>query len=263
MRNSLTKKKFSLPDWKWIAKGNVDIGFLLLVFLLLAIGLVMLASAGYSLAYHRENEDSYAYIRDQLIFSAVGLVTMFAVSKINYNYFRRFVLLGVGVSILLLIVALIIAAIKERANPNGGEEIGRWIQIPGIGQFQPSEMAKVGLIAFYAWGCEKYHQQIVSKKAKTAFLTAAAFGGVGLVFIVLVYLEHHLSGTILFVALTIAMLYLGEFNKWWFRVLIPIIIIVVAIFVINPKVGGILDKYQLERIVAWKDKTYEPRDARW
>ncbi len=262
MSNSLTKKKISLPDWKWIAKGNVDIGFLLLVLSLLAIGLVMLASAGYSLAYHKE-DDSYNYIRDQIKFAAIGLVLMFIVSKINYNYFRRFVLVGVGASVALLVVALIIAKVKEGSNPDGDEEFGRWIRIPGLGQFQPSEMAKIGLIAFYAWGCEKYHKYIVSKDIKTSLKTAVIFGGVGAVFTLLVFLEHHLSGTILFFMLTVAMLYLGEFNKWWFRILIPLIIIVVAVFVIKPDFGGIIDEYQQERIIAWKDKTYEPRDARW
>lgn len=263
MSKSLTKKKISLPDWKWIAKGNVDMGFLLLVFSLLAIGLVMLASAGYSIAYHKEKEDSYAYIRDQLLYAAIGLVLMFVVSKINYNYFRRFVLLGVGVSVILLIVALILAKIKEGQNPDGDEEIGRWITIPGIGQFQPSELAKIGLIAFYAWGCEKYHDYIVSKELRKSIPSALIFGSVGAFFTVLVFLEHHLSGTILFFMLTVVMLYLGEFNKWWFRVIIPIILIIVVIFVIKPDLGGIIDKYQQERIIAWKDKTYQPRDARW
>lgn len=222
----------------------------------------MLASAGYSLAYHKE-DDSYNYIRDQIKFAAIGLVLMFIVSKINYNYFRRFVIIGVGASVALLVVALIIAKVKEGSNPDGDEEFGRWIRIPGLGQFQPSEMAKIGLIAFYAWGCEKYHKYIVSKDIKTSLKTAVVFGGVGAAFTLLVFLEHHLSGTILFFMLTVAMLYLGEFNKWWFRILIPIIIIVVAVFVIKPDFGGIIDEYQQERIIAWKDKTYEPRDARW
>lgn len=262
MADSIAKAKNKLLESKFWARGNLDVGFLLLVFLLLAIGLVMLASAGYSLAYYKK-EDSYDYIRDQIIFAVIGIGLMFLISKINYNRFRRFVLIGVAASVGLLMLALVIAKVKEGQNPDGGEEFGRWISIPGIGQFQPSELAKVGLIAFYAWGCEKYHKYIVSHDLKTSVKTAVIFGGVGAAFTLLVFLEHHLSGTILFFMLTVAMLYLGGFNKWWFRILIPLIILVIAIFVIKPDFLGIIDEYQQERIIAWKDKTYEPGDARW
>ena len=261
MTGVLANIRKKIQSSKWYAKGNIDVGFLLLVFSLLAIGLVMLASAGYSIAYHKL-EDSYDYIRDQVIFAGVGLVVMFAVSRVNYNYFRRFIIPATAVCVLLLFVALIIAKIKEVTNPTGSEEFGRWIRIGGI-QFQPSEIAKVGLIAFYAWACEKWQKQIFSKDPAVAIKTALIFGGVGAFFTLLVFMEHHLSGTILFFMLTIAMLYLGGFNKWWFRIIIPIIIIVVAVFVIKPDFGGIIDEYQQERIIAWKDKTYEPGDARW
>ncbi len=262
MGKALEKTRNKLLEYKWIAKGNIDVGFLLLVFLLLAIGLVMLASAGYSLAYYKK-EDSYDYIRDQIKYAVIGLVMMFVISKINYNYFRRLVLIGVGGSVVLLLAALVVAKVKESANPGGGEEFGRWISIPGVGQFQPSELAKVGLIAFYAWGCEKYHKFIVSNDMKTSVKTAVIFGAVGVAFTLLVFLEHHLSGTILFFMLTIAMLYLGGFNKWWFRILIPLILLVVIIFVVNPDFMGIIDDYQQERIIAWKDKGYDPGGARW
>lgn len=262
MSNSRLKINNKLLDKKWIAKGNMDVGFLLTVFLLLAIGLIMLASAGYSLAYYKK-EDSYDYIRDQAKYAVIGLIMMYVISRINYNYFRRFVLIGVGGSVVLLLAALVVAKVKESANPGGGEEFGRWISIPGIGQFQPSELAKVGLIAFYAWGCEKYHNLIISKDQQVSIKTAVVFGSVGIMFTLLVFLEHHLSGTILFFLLTIAMLYLGGFNKWWFRILIPVILLVVVVFVINPDFLGIIDEYQQERIIAWKDKSYDPDGARW
>lgn len=262
MSGILAKKRSALQNSKFIAKGNFDVGFLLCVFALLAIGLVMLGSAGYSIALHKE-KDSYNFIRDQIIFSVIGVALMFAVSKINYNFFRRLILPATAFCIVLLVIALIIAKIKEMQNPDGNEEFGRWIKLPGGIQFQPSEIAKVGLVAFYAWACEKWHKFVTANDFKTALKAGVIFGGIGAVFTVLVFLEHHLSGTILFFMLTLAMLYLGGLNKWWFRILIPVVIIVVAIFVINPDFMGIIDEYQQERIIAWKDKTYEPEDARW
>ncbi len=254
------RKRFQ--NSKYIAKGNIDIGFLLTVFALLAIGLVMLASAGYSLAYYKK-EDSYDYIRDQVIFAGIGLLFMFGISKLNYNFFRRLIIPATGASVLLLIAALVFAKIAEAQNPTGGEEFGRWIPLPGGFQFQPSEIAKVGLIAFYAWACEKWHRQVSSNDRATSIKWALILGGVGAVFTFLVYKEHHLSGTILFLLITAAMLYLGGFNKWWFAILIPLIVVIVAVFVSKPDFLGIIDEYQQERIIAWKDKSYDPSGARW
>lgn len=249
---------------KFWAKGNIDIIFLLVVLLLVTIGTVMMASAGYSIALHKK-ENSYDYVISQVVAIAVGIIAMMVISRINYNYYRRFVLLGVLISFALLVAALAYAKVKEGQNPEGGEEFGRWIPlpIPGMRQFQPSEIAKIGLVAFYAWGCEKYYSQIVSKDKKTSVKTAIIFGSIGVLFTLLVFLEHHLSGAILFAMLTITMLYLGGFNKWWFVVFISIIVVFVVVFVSDPGFLGILDEYQQERIIAWKDKDFEPTGARW
>lgn len=246
------------------AKGNMDIIFLLVVLLLVAIGTVMMASAGYSIALHKK-ENSYDYVISQVTAIAIGIVAMLIISRINYNYYRRFVLVGVGISFVLLVAALIYAMIQEAKNPDGGEEFGRWLPlpIPGMRQFQPSEIAKIGLIAFYAWGCEKYHSFIVSKDKKLAVKTAIIFGAIGVLFTFLVFKGHHLSGAILFVMLTLTMMYLGGFNKWWFIGILALIGVLVVVFVSKPDFLGILDEYQQERIIAWKDKTYEPGDARW
>ncbi|MBQ3499572.1 MAG: cell division protein FtsW [Clostridia bacterium] len=271
MSNSSVIKRSRIADSKlakritgskaW-AKGNMDIIFLLVVLLLVAIGTVMMTSAGYSIALHKDI-GSYNYLISQLKAIAIGIVAMLIISRINYNYYRRFVLIGVGLSVMLLVAALIYAMIQEAKNPDGKEEFGRWIPLPILGQFQPSEIAKIGLIAFYAWGCEKYHSHIVSKDKKTAVKTALIFGAVGVVFTLLVFKGHHLSGAILFVMLTLTMMYLGGFNKWWFVGILVFIGILVAIFVSEPDFLGILDEYQQERIIAWKDKSFEPGDARW
>ena len=257
--SALAKKITSSKFW---ARGNMDIMFLLALLLLVAIGTVMMASAGYSIALHKK-ENSYDYVISQVIAIAIGIVAMLVISRINYNHYRRFVLIGVGISFILLVVALIYAKIKEAQNPGGGEEFGRWIPLPLFGQFQPSEVAKIGLIAFYAWACEKYHSFIVSKDKIIAAKTALIFGAIGVLFTLLVFKGHHLSGAILFAMLTITMLYLGGFNKWWFIGCLAFIGVMVVVFVSKPDFLGILDEYQQERIIAWKDKSYEPGDARW
>ena len=81
-------------------------------------------------------------IKNQAVYDAAGVVVMFLVSKINYQTFRLLSVPGIVAAILLLVLAL---------SPLGVElnEVKRWVRIGPI-QFQPSEVAKVAVILFFA-----------------------------------------------------------------------------------------------------------------
>ena len=65
-------------------------------------------------------------------------------SKSDYRFLRKYykVIYVISVAILLLVLVP-----KLGKSVNGAK---RWIEIKGIGQFQPSEFTKIGLIIFYA-----------------------------------------------------------------------------------------------------------------
>lgn len=252
MQSRLKNNKISsLFSGKLFAKGSLDVTFLLTVLLLLTIGLVMLFSSGYSYAFYKYDGKSYYFILRQGIFAAIGVVIMLAVSKVNYNYFRAFAVIGIIVSFLLLCVVLVLPEYKPGFK--------RWINL-GFITFQPSEIAKIGLVLFLAWACEKWQDNIRSRDKKTNFVTAAVFGSIVIVFAGLVFLENHVSGTILMLFLGGIMLYLGGFNKWYFIVILGVAAVLIVAVVLNP---DILKKYAGERIVAWRDKDFEPLGARW
>ncbi|MBQ3603105.1 MAG: cell division protein FtsW [Clostridia bacterium] len=205
----------------------------------------MLFSAGYSYAYHKYDNSTYFIVR-QGVFAVLGVTAMLIISKINYNYFRYAAVIGMVVAFLLLVVVLLL--------PEWKPGFKRWINL-GFITFQPSEIAKIAIVLFYAWACEKWQKEI-----KSDWKYALYFGGVAVAFAGLVYLENHVSGTILMLALSVAMLYLGGFNKWWFIVGIGIVAVVVLFFIMKP---DLLEEYAGERITAWLDKDFEPRGARW
>lgn len=237
--------KSKLDKSPYFAKGSIDVTFLLIVLALLITGLVMLFSAGYSYAFYKHGNSTYFIVR-QGLFAVLGIVAMLIISKINYNYFRYAAVIGMAVSFLLLVLVLFL--------PEWKEGFKRWINL-GFITFQPSEIAKLAIVLFYAWACEKWQKQI-----KTDWKYAIYFGGVAVVFAGLVYLENHVSGTILMLALAIAMLYLGGFNKWWFIVGIGIVAVAIIFFIMKP---DLLEEYAGERITAWLDKDFEPLGARW
>ena len=252
------------------ALGKIDIPFLLLVITILTIGLVMLFSASYTYAYYNEDGDSTYFFKRQLIFAVVGVVAMLLVSKVRYDYFKLFAIPAIAVSWLLLVIVLFLPATQ------GG--LHRWIDLK-IFTFQPSEIAKLAIILFCAWSMDKNHKKIVGKQLSPSkfahtvkelsggkivvyesFVMLCLYAGIIVVTAGLVYLENHLSGTLLILAIGVVMMYLGEIKRHWFVLIAVLAVVALIFFVLNP---DLLEKYAGERITAWLDKSYEPRGARW
>ncbi len=245
-------KNIKIGDKPLFAKGNADITFLLIVLALLISGLVMLFSAGYSYAYYKYNDSTYFILR-QGLFAVIGVAVMMVVSKINYNHFRLIATPLTGISAFLLVLVLFL--------PEWKDGFKRWINL-GFVTFQPSEIAKIAIVLFFAWACEKWQKQIANNSKDIRVDTKYAFicGAVALAFAGLVLLENHLSGTILMVVIAIVMLYLGGFNKLWFIAGLAVVAVAAILVVANPE---LLEEYAGERITAWLDKDYEPTGARW
>lgn len=252
------------------AVGKLDVPFLLLVITILTIGLVMLFSASYTYAYYNEDGDSAYFFKRQLAFAVAGVVAMFFVSKVRYDYFKLFAIPAILFSWFLLVIVLFLPPVKDGFH--------RWINL-GLFTFQPSEIAKLAIILFCAWHMDKNHKRIIGKRenpskfSKTvkelsngkivvydSFAMLCLYGVVIVLTAGLVYLENHLSGTILILAIGVVMLFLGEVKQHWFILIGILAVVAVVFFIFNPE---ILEKYAGERITAWLDKTYEPRGARW
>ena len=264
-----TKRKKS-PLSGLLANGSMDIPFFLLLIVIVSVGLVMLFSASYTYSYYNREGDSTYIFRRQVIFTIIGLVGMYAISRIRYEYFKVFALLGIIASVGLLLLVLVLPEYKPGFK--------RWINL-GFTTFQPSEVAKIGLILFLAYLLDRDYKDITRKipsKSKVAEIvydltggkrilyksfTSVICYGLLIAFIAgLVYLENHLSGTVLMLAIGVVMLFLGEVKYKWFVFIGGIVLIAVVVIVANP---GFLENYMGERITAWLDKDYDPTGARW
>lgn len=227
------------------ATGPIDITFLTLVIALLAIGIVMMFSASYINAWYDTSpavdKDPYYYVKNQLMFAAVGITLMIAVSFIKSDIFRDasgFIML---VSLILLVAVLIFPY-----NVPGKEEFKRWLYIPVLGSFQPSEIAKLAIVMFLAFSMERHHKMI----EKHWWMILPYIAVVGLVCF-LVYCENHVSGTLLILGIGVATIYFGGVKIHWavYAVGIAAVIIVAIWFVMNA--DDILKGYASERIRIW------------
>lgn len=124
---------------------NKPFDFLLcvVIFILLALGIVMVLSASAPSALAEEGK-SYTYAGRQLLFGIIGLIFMFVISKIDYRKYKK---IYWPVYFASWIILLLVAVPGLGVSANGAR---RWVVIPGLGQFQPSEFTKIGLIVFYA-----------------------------------------------------------------------------------------------------------------
>ncbi len=264
-----SKKSSSLTN-TFFSKDAMDITFFMLLITVVTVGLVMLFSASYTYSYYNRAGDSTFIFRRQLIFTLIGLVAMYAISRIRYEYFKLVALIGVVVSIGLLALVLVLPEYKPGFK--------RWINL-GFTTFQPSEIAKIGLILILAYLLDKDYKVVTGKIPTTnsllarvedvtngrivfyqSFFRVIAYGALIILFAGLVYLENHLSGTVLMLALGIIMLFLGEVKYKWFIIAGGAILIVGLLLIMNPE---ILKQYAGERITAWLDKDYDPTGARW
>ena len=141
MQNNIQKskgKKFSR-----FMNNKMDFILLLTVLVLLALGVIMVlsASAPYSLSVTGE---SYTFFIKQFGCAILGIAIMLFLSKVDYRFYKKFYWFAYVFSVVILLLVLV---------PKLGIEVKgarRWIKLPLLGQFQPSEITKIGLIIFYA-----------------------------------------------------------------------------------------------------------------
>ena len=183
-------------------KGSMDIPFLLLALLLTGIGLMMLFSASFPSAYYETGSAAY-YFKRQAIFAALGVVAMLVMARFNYQGLRPLAKLLLVFSIFLLLLVIIpgVGITKNNAT--------RWLGIDGVFTFQPSEIAKVAIIVYFADSISKKKERMSSLREGVAPY-AVVLG----VMAILMLLEPHLSGTILIVGTGAIMMAVGGIPGW-------------------------------------------------
>lgn len=181
-------------------------------FLLSVISLIAVYSSIGLYAYSMPNARPTGLFLKHLAIVVATYVAIILISRINYRYFSRFAMLGYWASLVLLAVMLALH--------------GRWFRLPVIGQFQPSEIAKVVLIIFVA-------RQLALKKEQTGELGTFLMLLVYILPVVLLVLPENFStAALIFLSAYLLMLYGGVNRKYWWRLLGVLVLVGgVAMFV--------------------------------
>lgn len=254
------KMKRDLTVEEQLARGPLDLPFLMLTLLLLGIGLIMMFSASYAAALYEGN--ATYYITRQALFAAAGVALMYVVSKINYEQYR-----WMSVLILAVAIALLVLVLLPGIHTNRTDGVKRWIRSFGpIPSFQPSEVAKVAIILFFSAGLSKrgtrkkkqYDRHKTSGRFmefldNIGFLELIPYVAVLGVVAGLVVIEPHMSGAILVLVPAAAILFAGGIHLGW--VAFGGAVAVGAMYLIITKTS-----YMASRIAIWQDPWSDPQN---
>ena len=223
------RKKFRI-----FSKGEgLDLTFFLLVLTVLIIGLVMMFSASYPYAFHRY-DDSYFFIKRQLIFALLGVAAMIGLSYFDYHHLHKFAAPALGVAWILMILVLIMPSSGD------GDEPKRWLEL-GVFRIQASEICKFALILFMAnWGSIYY------KKMRT--IKFGVLPGVVVLTItaLLLYLEPHYSGIVICALIVAFMMFLSGVPLFYFGIAGGAVAGIVVIMAVTGKLT-----YAMSRLDGW------------
>lgn len=264
------KTKRDLTRAEQLARGPVDLPFLMLTLLLLGIGLIMLLSAssyaaryaavaGYSAKEGTMGDPMY-FFKHQAIYAVLGIVVMLAISRLNYQHLRWMSVPVLLIAIFLLL--LVLTPLGVTANRSR-----RWLKLFLVfgPTYQPSEVAKLGVVLFFSAMLSKRKSDMPEFPNRlpqpwedfrrffywSNLAELLPYGGILLVIGGLMILEPHMSGTILVMAAGAAILFAAGIRLGWFFVGggLMAVVVYVVVYVVG---------YNSSRIAVWLDPWIDP-----
>lgn len=256
----MPRNRRDLTTAQQLAYGPIDLPFLMLTLLLLGIGLIMMFSASYATAYYDSKMESATYfIQRQALFAGIGIVAMYIISRIDYQFYRKLAMLGLIVSFILMCLVL--------TSLGTGEEVGskRWLDL-GFVSFQPSEIVKVTIIIYFSARLstrDKEKKRHFSRRTrrgrmlnfleKIGFLELIPYGVILLVFVFLMLRQPHMSGTILILVGAASVMFAAGIHWAWFVGVGSFVIVILAVIIS-------LFPYMSTRVSIWQDPWSDPSD---
>jgi len=219
--------------------------------LLLAAAVGLLVCSLVTVAGATRNEipgDPNHYLDRQAIYGVIGLVLMFALSRLDYSRLRE---LKLGLYGLMLTTILLVLAL-------GGLTRGsrRWISLPFF-QFQPSELGKLLLIASLAAFIVDRARWLGDRQTSARIMLLALLPAL------FVIAQPDLGTGLVFVTIAVAMLFIAG-TPWRHFAAFAVVagLAVVLVLVVAPALGvHLLKPYQVDRLTAFLHPSDDPSSA--
>lgn len=204
--------------------------FTLAVFLSI-FGCVMVYSSTVCKAY-----PSYIFLKKQIIAIILGIILCGFISNVKLKILKKLTFPIFIITIILLILTLFTPAVKGAH---------RWITLPFLGNFQPSELAKVASVMLTAYFLDSYRSKIINGEKKFWIL----FGMICLIcFLIVIQPDIGFPFIIVTVFFIVLFVYSVKFKHLLKAFLLIFIVFSLALF---------SKPYRIKRILAIKDTSYQ------
>ena len=245
----MQREKKKVKRFSKFMNNKMDYILFITVLILLSLGVVMVLSASAPSALSSTGK-SYTYFLKQFEFALVGIGLMLFFSKTDYRFLKKYywVIYVISVAILLLVLVP-----KLGKSVNGAK---RWIEIKGIGQFQPSEFTKIGLIIFYAGYLSDHKNEL--KQFGKGFVLPMAFLIPPVA--ILYFVQNHLSVSLVVGIVTCVMMLMAGCRLLHFLFAGLAGVAGVSLVIIKELLkGDASDSFRMDRIMTffdpWSDAT--------
>ena len=217
---------------------KIDYKLFISVIILAFFGTLMIYSSS-SIWAEYKFDDSLKFFKNQFIFFILGIILMFLLSKVDYNFYKKKSNLIIFLCFLLLVLVLIPGIGIVR---NGSRS---WFGIMGFG-IQPSEAAKIGLVIFVSkYLSNNYSIMYNIKKGVLPILSVI------IVFFILIMLEPDFGTAMVITMSLIAMIFVSKVKiSFFLKIGLVGLFGIVLLIIIAP--------YRMARIVSFLNPWSDP-----
>lgn len=210
--------------------------------MLLGLGLVMVLSAS-SIESYRVFGSPYTLALRQALFAVLGVVTMFLAARMPVPFWR-----GIARWLLALAAVLLVAVLVIGVEVAGQRN---WIEIFGPFRLQPSEFAKIALVA---WGADMLARR--QRRTTTWQELLVPVLPVAIVMMLLVQAEGDFGNTLMLAAITAGMLFAAGAPARFFAIMA--VVGGIGVWVLT-----LLAPYRMARFTDWLDPQADRLGGGW
>ncbi len=184
-----------------------------------------------------------------------GFLLAYFIMFIGNDFIYDNIWIFYGIGILLLVLLLLFGTPINNAKC--------WFSIPGLGTFQPSEFMKIILIVTNAVLIDKFNRDFSNPTIMEEFKFLIKIGIVVLIPSLLTFLQPDTGVVLIYLLITITMLFISGIRYRWFGLLIGIVALIIStvltVYFIDTdlfiKIFGTDFFLRIDRLLDWSNKS--------
>ena len=233
---------------KKILKYKIDYFFVISIILFMILSILTISSSNKLLT----NVNNLALKQaGWYLIGIILLIVVFIKTDFIYKHIEIFYIIG---NILLLGLLLFGPTINNSKC---------WFLIPGVGTFQPSEFMKIILIIMLAKEIDKFNTKYKKATVKDELFFLLRVGVIVLIPLILTFLEPDTGVVLIYLLITIFMLFTSGIRYGWFIALFLLVISIVAfillMFFLNNElfidIFGTSFFLRIDRLIDWNNNS--------